>query len=151
MDFETINAVRELDESIRTMGPAVHTDKLQAYWGQCSWDDRVKLAAALAAGARGPGGWGHILGGLADPSTFLRTINTAKQIHTATTVRVPKDRNLDGKLDVEVDLGRGRRGIDLDADGDIDLVEVMPDPVGPGVVGLGNTEEDFVDDSDHWA
>lgn len=152
MDFETTNAVRELDESIRTMNPAPHTQRLQDYWGRCSWDDRVKLAAALAPGVRGPGGWGRVLGGLADPATFLRTLNTAKQLRTTTvSVRSPRDRNLDGKLDVEVDMGSGRRGIDLDADGDIDVIEVLPDISGPGVVGLGNTEEDFVDDSDHWA
>jgi hypothetical protein len=154
--FDIYEPLAQLDDHIRTSG---YTDErgrsIGAWWGEAGLENQLKLAGLLARGHRtGPAAMAAAWQAMSDPGVVVKGVATGMQVRDALGKLRPKqDRNFDGKLDVEIPLPGGRVGVDLDADGDIDIIEseVMGYGQPRPLVGLGTDEDEYYDDSDHWS
>lgn len=90
---------------------------------------------------------------LTDPGFVVKAISTAQTVRGVTGSRAPRDRNHDGVPDREIRLSPTQVAVDVDRDGDIDMIEVesMPSWAPTPYVGLGVDDDEYNDNSDHWA
>ena len=156
LDFDVYEPLAQLDEHIRTHEYVDHAGRpLAAWWCGAGTQDQLKFAGLLARGHKtGPAAMAAAWQAMSDPGVVVKSVATGMQVRDALgKVRPGRDRNFDGKTDVEVALPGGRIGVDLDADGDIDLIEaeVMGYSQPRPLIGLGTDEDEYYDDSDHWS